>query len=99
MHRVPQRGDPLEQVVLGGLDPSLGGRHRAGPGRYETLVEIGRHRGAPMLTFTAPDGVGHVEHTRPSDAYVATIAVGLKETRGWDDAAVASYVARLSPAA
>jgi hypothetical protein len=94
MYRVPQPGDPIEEVVLNPLD---GGRHTAGPGRYETLVEVGRHDGFPLLTFTAPHGAEHVEHTQPSAAYLAMLASGLRESRTWDDAQVASYLASLSP--
>ena len=68
MYRVPQQGDPLTEVVLGGID---GGRHHVGPGHYETLVEVGRLDEAPMLLFTAPHGIDHVEHSQPSSAYLA----------------------------
>jgi hypothetical protein len=92
MYRVPQEGDPLEEVVLGGID---GGRHHVGPGRYETLVEVGRLDDAPMLLFTSPHGIDHVEHTRPSATYLSTMALGLKESRQWDDDEVAAYFERL----
>ncbi len=92
MYRVPQDGDPLEEVVLGGID---GGTHHAGPGRYETLVEVGRLVGAPMLLFTAPDGIDHVEHTQPSASYLAMLTAGLRECRGWDEREVAAYFRRL----
>ena len=88
MYRVPQEGDPLEEVVLGDLD---GGRHEVGPGRYETLVEVGRHQDLPMLTFTSPHGHEHVEHTQPSDPYLDTLRTGLQESRGWDEQQVTSY--------
>ncbi len=94
MYRVPQPGDPIEEVVLNPLD---GGRHTAGPGRYETLVEVGHHDDFPLLTFTAPHGADHVEHTQPSAAYLAMLATGLRESRTWDDEQVASYLASLSP--
>ena len=92
MYRVPQVGDPLEEVVLGGID---GGRHHVGPGRYETLVEVGRLDDAPMLLFTSPHGIDHVEHTQPSASYLNTLALGLKESREWDDDEVAAYFERL----
>ena len=95
MYRTPQDGDPLEEVVLAGID---GGRHHVGPGRYETLVEVGRLEGVPMLLFTAPHGIEHAEQTRPSPAYVAMLAQGLKESRQWDDDEVAAYVARVTRA-
>jgi hypothetical protein len=89
MYRVPREGDPLEQVVLEPLD---GGRHEVGPGRYETLVEVGRVDGLPLLTFTSPHGVDHVEANQPSERYLALLAEGLRESRGWDDARIAAYL-------
>lgn len=95
MHRVPDPEDPIEEVVLGGLD--AGGRHRVGPGHYETLVEVGRIGGAPMLTFTAPHGSDHVEHSEPSAAYLAMLADGLREGHGWDGTEVQEYLDRVVP--
>jgi hypothetical protein len=94
MHRVPEPGDPVEEVVLGGLlgGGLEGGRHHAGPGHYETLVEVGRLDGAPMLTFTAPYGVGHVPRTSPSAAYRAVLATGLRESHGWEERRVDRYL-------
>jgi hypothetical protein len=92
MYRVPQDGDPLEEVVLGGI---AGGVHTSGPGHYETLVEVGRLDDAPMLLFTAPHGLDHVEHTQPSPSYLAMLAQGLEESRNWDEPAVAAYFERL----
>jgi hypothetical protein len=92
MYRVPQEGDPLEEVVLAGID---GGTHHAGPGHYETLVEVGQLDGAPMLLFTAPHGIDHVAHTQPSAAYLAMLVTGLEESRGWDERAVSAYFERL----
>jgi hypothetical protein len=89
MHRLPQPGDPIEEVIVGGLDE---GRHEAGPGHYETLIEVGRHDGLPILTFTAPHGFDAVPHTRPSEAYLAMLAEGLRESRGWDDEEIADYL-------
>ena len=94
MYRVPQDGDPLEEVVLGPLD---GGRHEHGPGRYETLLEVGSADGHPLLTFTSPHGIEHVEHSEPSPYYLATVARGLRESRGWDDQRIASYFASILP--
>lgn len=88
MYRLPQEGDPLEEVVIGGID---GGRHHAGPGHYETLVEVGRLEDVPMLLFTAPHGIDHAEHTQPSPAYLAMLAEGLRESRAWDEQRVAEH--------
>jgi len=90
MYRLPCDGDPLEEVVLGPLD---GGRHEVGPGRYETLVEVGRYDDVPLLTFTSPHGMDHVPHTRPSERYLELLANGLRESRGWDDGRIAAYFA------
>lgn len=92
MYRVPEAGDPLEEVVIGGID---GGVHHAGPGHYETLVEVGRLEGAPMLLFTAPHGIDHVDHTRPTAPYLAMLSKGLQESRSWDDDDVEAYFERL----
>jgi hypothetical protein len=89
MHRLPEEGDPIEEVIVGGLDA---GRHEAGPGHYETLIEVGRRDGLPMLTFTAPHGFDAVPHTQPTDAYLAMLAQGLRETRDWTDEDVEAYL-------
>jgi hypothetical protein len=93
MYRIPQVGDPLEEVVIGGLP---GGVHTAGPGHYETLVEVGRLEAAPMLLFTAPHGIDHVEHTQPSPRYLEMLSTGLRESRSdWDPDDVSAYLRRL----
>jgi hypothetical protein len=90
MHRLPEAGDPLEEVIIGGLET---GRHEAGPGHYETLIEVGRHHGLPMLTFTSPHGLDAVPHTRPAPAYLAMLRRGLSEGRGWGDDEIDAYLA------
>jgi len=94
MHRVPEPGDPLEQVVLEPLD---GGRHTAGPGRYETLVDVGTYDGLPLLTFTSPHGAEAVEHNHPAPAYLATIGAGLRESRRWDEGRIEEYLETVTP--
>ena len=94
MYRVPQEGDPLVEVVVGGID---GGRHHVGPGHYETLIEVGRLEGVPMLLFTAPHGIDHVEHTRPSPTYLAMLEDGLRESRQWSEEDLEAYFARVLP--
>ena len=89
MHRLPEEGDPLEEVIIGGLDA---GRHQAGPGRYETLIEVGRHDGLPMMTFTSPHGLDAVPHTRPAPAYLGMLRRGLQETRGWSGRTIDAYL-------
>lgn len=98
MHRLPDAGDPLEQVIVAGRPHGLpGGRHRVGPGHYETLLEVGWHAGAPMLTFTAPHGYAAVPHTRPSHAYLAMLRAGLCEAHGWTEQRARRHLAALVP--
>lgn len=92
MYRTPSDGDPVEELVR---EPLPGGRHALGPGAYETLVAVGERDGVPMLTFTAPHGVGDVVHTDPSPAYLATMARGITDAHGWDDDRTAGYLAGL----
>ncbi len=94
MYRVPAEGDPLEEVLLAPLPE---GRHTVGPGHYETLVEVGRHEGLPMITFTSPHGARAVEHVAPGQAYRDTLATGLRESRGWDEQRSAAYLDELLP--
>jgi hypothetical protein len=96
MYRVPQADDPLEQVVL---SPLGGGRYEVGPGRYETLLEVGRFDDLPLLTFTSPHGLEHAVPTRPSPAYLQMMATGLRESRAWDDQRVWAYLASIGSAA
>jgi hypothetical protein len=93
MYRLPQDGDPLEELLLAPLE---GGRHALGAGRYETLLEVGRLDGAPLLTFTSPHGAAAVVHTAPAPAYLELMAAGLHESRGWDQAQVQTYLSSLS---
>ncbi|MFI2362692.1 histone deacetylase [Promicromonospora sp. NPDC019610] len=93
MHRVPVLDDPLEATLRSGIAR----RHTAGPGRYETLIAVGRLDGLPMLTFTAPHGHAGRPHAAPSPAYLATIATGLREAHGWSDADVRTYLASVVP--
>ncbi len=89
MYRTPRDGDPLEDVLT---RPLPGGRHAVGEGHYETLVEVGRLDGLAMLTFTSPGGVAAMEHRAPSAAYRERLAVGLRESRDWDEVQVATYL-------
>jgi hypothetical protein len=97
MHRVPEPGDPLAEVVLGGLGGE-GARHHVGPGRYETLVEVGSLDGLPLTTFTSTHGLEAVPHTAPAPAYVEMLVTGLAESHGWGRARAEAYVdARVAP--
>ena len=93
MYREPVDGNPLEGLVS---EPLTDGRHVFGDGRYESVVEVGRVDGLPLLTFTSPHGSEQVERTAPAPAYLAMMAEGLRESRGWDEETVASYLDRIS---
>lgn len=88
MRRLLAEGDPIEALVIDGL---AAGRHSAGPGRYETLIDVGGRDGLPMYTFTAPHGSAAVPHTIPAEPYLAMLAAGLRESRDWDDARIDTY--------
>ena len=94
MYRPTRVGDPLEELVLA---PLADGRHTLGEGRYETLVDVGGYDDLPLLTFTSPHGAAAVEHTRPTPAYLAMMAEGLRESRDWDDEQIAGYLDSIAP--
>lgn len=67
-------------------------RHTLGPGRYETLHLAGELGGRPVLTFSAPD-VEELGIREPTDAYVATMARGLRDTHELSLESVVDYLA------
>lgn len=95
MHRLPHPEDPLHDVLLTG-EGLVDGRHHAGPGVYETLIEVGRRDDLPMLTFTAPHGRHQVPHNPPRPAYLAMLADGLREAHGWSDDRIEAYFASVT---
>ena len=78
--------------ALASVLPELGELHRMGPGRYETVVRVDTRDGVPLLTVTNHDIHG-LALAAPSAAYLRSIATGLREAHGWDDARIASYLA------
>lgn len=94
MHRDPVEDDPLAAIVSAALPD---GRHTVGPGRYETLIDVGTLDGRPLLTFTSPDGANDSTHTAPSASYLRTLAEGLRESRDWTDAQIAAYLTDRAP--
>ncbi len=92
MGREPGVDDLLEQVLREHLP---GGRYEAGPGAYETLVEVGRRDDIPMLTFTAPYAADAVTHTPPSTPYRRMIGEGLRESHRFDQARIDWYIDQL----
>lgn len=88
MYREPGADLDLAEVVTAG-------RLQVGPGRYETLVHVGQKGQAPLLTFTAPWGVGDVRSLSPSGRYLRMLARGLRDAHGWDAEKAATYLAGL----
>ncbi|MFG2001049.1 histone deacetylase [Spirillospora sp. NPDC048911] len=70
-----------------------GGRHRLGPGRYETVVHVGAAGGHPMLTFTSPHGADRAELNAPTAPYLTMLGHGLREAHGWPAGRTAAYLA------
>lgn len=97
--RVPVVDGPLEAALD---DPTIlrsdGDSHVVDDGLYSRLLRVGTIDGLAALTFTSIPGSGDIEHTRPSEAYLAMIGRGLRDTHGWDDDAVRHYFrARTAP--
>lgn len=76
-------------------DVITAGRVEVGSGRYETLVYVGQNERAPMLTFTAPWGIGDIPLLSPSDRYLRMLGHGLRDAHGWDSGEIANYLAEL----
>jgi hypothetical protein len=74
------------------------GWHSLGPGRYQTLAQLGERDGRPMLTFTSADVAQH-PLSAPSEGYLRTMAVGLRESHGWTPERIGRYLARFPGAA
>ena len=69
------------------------GWHSLGAGRYQTLAHLGDRDDLPMLTFTSADVYEHPLNA-PTEGYLRTIAVGLRESHGWSRAEIGRYLAQ-----
>ncbi|WP_353814750.1 histone deacetylase [Agromyces sp. SYSU T00266] len=88
---------PVEAALdLRRIHPATGRLH-LGPGRYRTLVRVGVRRGIPLVTLAA-DRDHDRDVAAPSAAYLATMATGLAESRGWPPAVIGRYLAALTGA-
>ncbi|MGO3327744.1 histone deacetylase [Gordonia sp. (in: high G+C Gram-positive bacteria)] len=91
--REPTADTPLEAALR---DHTIlqadGDAHAVDDGLYSRLVRVGTIDELPALTVTAIPGIGDVDHTRPSEPYLAMIGRGLRETHGWDHDAVQRYL-------
>ena len=85
MHRDPGIEHDLEELLTDGVAV-------VGAGRYEAMHVVGTLAGEPVVTFTSPERMHAADHNAPSAAYLATMARGLAEGRGWDAERVAGYL-------
>jgi hypothetical protein len=76
MNRPPAADSPLERLVF---DLPAGTSHSVGPGGYETLIVLDTLDDVPMVTFTASHGSADIEHTQPSEPYLAMLRTGAAE--------------------
>jgi hypothetical protein len=71
---------PPVKLDLGPVRES--GWHSLGPGRYQTLAQLGTYDDLPMLTFTSAAVADHPVNA-PTDDYLRTMALGLREAHDW----------------
>jgi len=74
------------------------GWHSFGPGRYQTLGHVGIRDDLPMLTFTSADVDDHPVNP-PTEGYLRTMALGLRESHGWTSTQIGDYLSRFPGAA
>ena len=74
------------------------GWHTLGAGRYQTLGHVGIRDELPMLTFTSADVNDHPVNS-PSEGYLRTMALGLRESHGWTSTQIGGYLAQFPGAA
>jgi hypothetical protein len=67
----------------------VGGRHELGPGRYDVLVSLGRRDGVPVVAITMSE---LPDPAAPAQAYLWSMAVGLRQTFGLSGPEVAAYL-------
>jgi hypothetical protein len=72
--------------------------HSYGPGCYQTVAALGVRDDLPMLTFTSADVYARPDNP-PSEGYLRTMALGLRECHGWTRSRIGAYLARFPGAA
>ena len=97
---VRQFADVVEQEMRRspGADHDLApllahGRLVLGPGRYESLRLVGTREERPIVTMACADPYA-LGLNAPAEAYVATIARGLRAAHGLTDEEIAEYLGR-----
>jgi hypothetical protein len=71
-----------------------GDRYGKGVGGYPILVRVGERRGVPLVTFTR-DRRTVPKLAAPSAPYLAAMARGLREVRGWSQTEINRYLSEL----
>lgn len=56
---------------------------------YTYLLELGKNKNKKILTFT---GDWEDEINKPSETYIDIIKKGLKETTGWNEQQIDTYI-------
>jgi hypothetical protein len=67
---------------------------RSGPGRYETLLQVGIRDGIPMVTLTS-ERSSRTKLTPPTGRYLHTMAQGLRDAHRWNSRRIATYLVAL----
>ncbi|QBJ98677.1 hypothetical protein ERC79_11810 [Rhodococcus sp. ABRD24] len=70
--------------------------HAQEPSCYDRVLHLGVRDGVPLRTFTSVAGRAAIVTTSPSPAYLAAMAVGLREVHGWGTRRTDAYFRRLS---
>lgn len=63
-----------------------------GSGHYDLVLCVGHRGGHPMLTFTTPRPIRHIERNAPGPAYEATIVAGLRQSHGLSEGSAKAYI-------
>jgi hypothetical protein len=87
-----ENGRPTSPVDLDLAEMTEGDSLRIGPGRYETLLYLGRLEGLPVVTITSPRAMTDPEPGAPSAAYLKVMITGLREAHAMSDDAIVAYL-------
>jgi hypothetical protein len=73
-------------------DLAVGRAHSVGSRRYENLLFVGRHDGAPVLTITSPWTMADAQLAAPAPRYLRTVIDGLRESHDMGDDIITAYL-------
>ena len=75
------------------IEHSRGHNGPASSSGVSGLAQLGTHDDLPMLTFTSAAVADHPVNA-PTDDYLRTMAVGLREAHGWSAGQIGRYLAQ-----